>query len=699
MGTKKIRVYDLAKELKVSNAEMIDLLKTKGIDVKSHMSGVEESLVEGLRGKETEAKPAPEAKKPAKKEAAKAKPAKEKSAPVAKKEVAKAKPTKAKTAPVETPVAVEEITLKSPVVVKDLAEALGIKANALIVDLMGFKVMATVNQTLEHDIVEKVADKYSKIVTFEKRDKSHVVKKDNSIAPEDVKHKGNAKDNKSRPPVVAFMGHVDHGKTSLQDALRKTSVTEGEAGGITQHIGSSVLNHDGYEITMLDTPGHAAFSAMRARGANVTDIAILVVAANDGVMPQTIEAIRHARAAEVPIIVAMNKMDLEEANPDNVLMQLQQQNLMTEDWGGDIGCIRVSAMTGDGLDELLDRIVLEAEMLELSANPKLPGKAVVVEAKMEVGIGVQANILVEDGTIKVGDTVICGSAYGRVKALFGTTGDRKKSVGPSMPAQLVGLNELPEVGTALVVCKNERQAKKIAQERATEARENRLAGRRPGSSLEDLFNRVEESRKAVLSVIVKADVKGSLEAIEQALNDFPSDRVRLNVIDSSIGAITENDVVLAESANAFIMGFHVRVNPGVNKAAERSGIDIRLYSVIYELLEDVHDALEGKLEPERREEILGEAVIAEVFVVGNKGQKVCGSRVNEGYVAVGCKARVYRKKELIYNGSVSSLRRFKDDVKEVKAGFECGILLDNFKDFEEQDIISLYKITEKKAKL
>ncbi len=694
MGTKKIRVYDLAKELKVSNAEMIDLLKTKGIEVKSHMSGVEETLIADLRGKvatedEAKTKSAPVAKKETKAKPAPAVKKEAKAEPVAKKE------PKAKEAPVKA----EEISLKSPVVVKDLAEALGIKANALIVELMGFKVMATVNQTLEHDIVEKVAVKYNKTVTFEKRDKSHVVRKDNSIAPEDIKHKGNAKDKKTRPPVVAFMGHVDHGKTSLQDALRKTSVTEGEAGGITQHIGSSVLNHDGYEITMLDTPGHAAFSAMRARGANITDIAILVVAANDGVMPQTIEAIRHARAAEVPIIVAMNKMDLEEANPDNVLVQLQQQNLMTEDWGGDIGCIRVSAMTGDGLDELLDRIVLEAEMMELSANPKLPGKAVVVEAKMEVGVGVQANILVEDGTIKVGDTVICGSSYGRVKALFGVSGDRQKSVGPSMPAQLVGLNEIPEVGTALVVCKNERQAKKIAQERGAEARENRLAGRRPGSSLEDLFNRVEESRKAELSIIVKADVKGSLEAIEQALNDFPSDRVRLNVIDSSIGAITENDVVLAESANAFIMGFHVRVNPGVNKAAERSGIDIRLYSVIYELLEDVHDALEGKLEPERREEILGEAVIAEVFVVGNKGQKVCGSRVNEGYVSVGCKARVYRKKELIYNGSVSSLRRFKDDVKEVKAGFECGILLDNFKDFEEQDIISLYKIIEKKAKL
>jgi translation initiation factor IF-2 len=668
MGEKKIRVYDLAKEFKLTNAEMIEKLAKSGIEVKSHMSGVEESLVEIFRAE-------------------------------VKGEETKSEPTASEEVEEVVEESLEEISVKSPVVVKDFAEALGIKANALIVELMGFKVMASVTQTLDHDIVEKVAAKHNKVVNFEKRDKSHIVKKGDQVAPEEVQHKGNKKDQMTRPPVVAFMGHVDHGKTSLQDALRKTSVTSGEAGGITQHIGSSVLHHEGSTITMLDTPGHAAFSAMRARGANVTDIAILVVAANDGVMPQTIEAIRHARAANIPIIVAMNKMDLEEANPDNVLVQLQQQNLMTEDWGGDIGCVRVSAITGEGLDELLDRIVLEAEMMELSANPKLPGKAVVVEAQMEVGVGVQANILVQDGTIKVGDTVICGSAYGRVKALIDSTGARAKSIGPSMPAQLIGLNELPEVGTTLVVCKNERQAKKIAQERAHEARQSRLTSRRPGSSLEDLFSRVEESRKAELSVIVKADVKGSLEAIEQALNDFPSDRVRLNIVDASIGAITENDIVLAESSNAFVMGFHVRVNPGVNKAAERAGIDIRLYSVIYELLQDVHDALEGKLEPERREEILGEAEIAEVFVVGNKGQKVCGSRVNEGYVAVGCKARVYRKKELIYNGSVSSLRRFKDDVKEVKAGFECGILLDNFKDFEEGDIISLYQIIEKKATL
>ncbi len=670
MAEKKIRVYDLAKEFDLSNTDMIALLDEYGIEVKSALSSVEESLVEIVREEfvgggadaETEA--------------------------VATEEVAE----------IEAPATVNEVHIKTPIVVKDLAEALGIKTNDLIVELMGEKIMATINQTLDHEVAEKIAGKHNKTLVVDKREKSHGVKKHAEVLPEEMKYESKSKDVTTRPPVVAFMGHVDHGKTSLQDALRQTNVTAGEAGGITQHIGSSVLRHGNSTVTMLDTPGHAAFSAMRARGADVTDIAILVVAANDGVMPQTKEAIRHAKAAGVPIIVAMNKMDLADANPDNVLVQLQQNDLMTEDWGGDVGCVRVSAMTGEGLDELMERIVLEAEMLELKGNPKLPGKAVVVEARMEAGTGVHTNILLQDGTIKVGDTVICGSCYGRVKALVDEHGKRMKSVGPSMPAQLIGLNEVPEVGSPLVVCKNEKQAKKLAAQRADEERQERLASRRPGTTLEDLFNQVSEQKKAELSIILKADVKGSMEAIQQALDEFPSDKVRLNLVDSTVGSITESDVVLAQSSNAIIVGFHVRVNPGVNKAAEKAGVEIRLYSIIYELLEDVKDALEGKLEPERREQSLGEAEIAQVFRVG-KGQKICGCRVNEGYVAVSCKSRVYRDKELIYNGSVKSLRRFQDDVKEVKAGFECGIRLDNFTDFEEGDIIKFYKIIETKATL
>ncbi len=678
MAEKKIRVYDLAKEFELSNPEMIELLAENGIEVKSSLSSVEESLVALVReeyfGTDEEEAPAP-AKKEEKVEeevAEEPAPAKEQGG--------------------------SELHVKSPIVVKEFADALGIKANDLIVELMGEKIMANINQTLGHEVAEKIAQKHGKTLVIDKRDKSHGIKKQENLAPEQIKHEGKKKDIKTRPPVVAFMGHVDHGKTSLQDALRQTNVTDGEAGGITQHIGSSVLRHGDSTVTMLDTPGHAAFSAMRARGANVTDIAILVVAANDGVMPQTIEAIRHAKAAGVPIIVAMNKMDLIEANPDKVLMQLQQNDLMTEDWGGDVGCVRVSAMTGDGLDELMERILLEAEMLELAANPKIPGSAIVVEAKMEPGTGVHTNILMQDGTIKVGDTVICGSCYGRVKALVDEHGQRMKSVGPSMPAQLVGLNDVPEVGAQLVVCKNEKQAKKLAATRAAEERQERLAARKPGSTLEDLFHQVAESNKAELSIILKADVKGSMEAIQQALSEFPSDKVRLNVVDATVGSISESDVVLAQSSNAIIVGFHVRVNPGVNKKAEKEGVEIRLYSIIYELLADVKDALEGQLEPERRENDLGEAEIAQVFRVG-KGQKICGCRVNVGYVAVNCKSRVYRDDELIYNGSVKSLRRFQDDVKEVKAGFECGIRLDNFNDFEEGDVIRFYEIIESKASL
>ena len=684
MAEKKIRVYDLAKEFELSNPEMIELLAENGIEVKSSLSSVEESLVELVREEffgsgEEEATPAPA---PEKKE----------------KKAEKVEAVKETPAPKKEQGGSSELHVKSPIVVKEFAEALGIKANDLIVELMGEKIMANINQTLGHEVAEKIAKKHGKTLVIDKRDKSHGIKKEDSVAPENIKHKSDKKDVKTRPPVVAFMGHVDHGKTSLQDALRQTNVTDGEAGGITQHIGSSVLKHGDSTVTMLDTPGHAAFSAMRARGANVTDIAILVVAANDGVMPQTIEAIRHAKAAGVPIIVAMNKMDLIEANPDKVLMQLQQNDLMTEDWGGDVGCVRVSAMTGDGLDELMERILLEAEMLELAANPKIPGSAIVVEAKMEPGTGVHTNILMQDGTIKVGDTVICGSCYGRVKALVDEHGQRMKSIGPSMPAQLVGLNDVPEVGAQLVVCKNEKQAKKLAATRAAEERQERLAARKPGSTLEDLFHQVAESNKAELSIILKADVKGSMEAIQQALSEFPSDKVRLNVVDATVGSISESDVVLAQSSNAIIVGFHVRVNPGVNKKAEKDGVEIRLYSIIYELLADVKDALEGQLEPERRENDLGEAEIAQVFRVG-KGQKICGCRVNVGYVAVNCKSRVYRDDELIYNGSVKSLRRFQDDVKEVKAGFECGIRLDNFNDFEEGDIIRFYEIIESKASL
>lgn len=689
----KIRVHALAKELGLSSTETVQKLQEAGFDVKSPFNVVDASVIDVLRGAgETAETPKAE---PVVAEETTAPAVEEPAAPV-KKEA----PAPVVEEPAATAEDIREVHVKAPIVVKDLAEALDVKPNQLIAELMAEKVLANINQTVDQAVAEKIAENHNVILLVDKRDKDHKKQeRDEFVAPEEVVHESKKGDLTSRPPVVTFMGHVDHGKTSLQDALRETEVTAGEAGGITQHIGASTIWHEGQMITMIDTPGHAAFTAMRARGANTTDVAVIVVAADDGVMPQTLEALQHAQAAGVPMIIAINKMDLEAANPDNVLMQLQRHGYMTEDWGGDIGTVRVSAHTGDGLDELLERVLLEAEMLELAANPKLPAKAVVIETRLETGTGVLTNLLVQEGTLKVGDAVLCGSIFSKVKALVNDKGERIKSAGPSVPVQMIGLPEAPEVGQLMVACKNEKQAKKLAQERARDERDNRLREAMPGTTLEDLFQRAEDSTKPEVALIIKADVKGSLEAIEQAVNEFPDDQVKLNVVSSGVGAISDTDVTLSKASNAILIGFNVRVNPGVNKLAEREGIEIRLYTIIYELLDDVKAALEGKLAPEEREEELGEATIAEIFTVGNKGAKICGCRVNRGVVRVAGKARVYRDNELIYNGTVSSLKRFKDDVKEVKQGFECGIRLDNFNDFEVGDVIKAYQIVLEKAKL
>ena len=587
----------------------------------------------------------------------------------------------------------KNITLSVPLLVKDLADAVGKKPNELIMDLIKLGELAGINQPVSEANAKKLCANYG-----------YTLEIGSSSAPEvEVEEEIQEEDDpallRERPPVVTFMGHVDHGKTSLQDAVRHTNVTAGEAGAITQHIGASTIEFNGKQITFIDTPGHAAFSSMRARGANVTDIVVLVVSAAEGFKPQTVEALNHALAAKVPIIVAINKIDLPEADPDKILLHMQQNNLTSEDWGGTVGTVRVSAKTGAGLPDLLERILMEAEMLELKANFERKASGVVIEAQMEQGLGSTASILIQDGTLRPGEVVLVGEHYGKVRTLIDDKGKRIKSAGPSTPVKLVGLSGVPEAGDKLEVCATEREARDKAQQRVADKR-SQMAASSSIVSVEDLFSRLnsEDSNKKNLNIVIKADVKGSGEAIAQSLAELPSEKIRAEVVANGVGPISEGDIELAAATGSMVVGFHVRVNPGVNDLAKKRGVEIRLYSIIYELLEDITDALAGKLEPEKRDKELGQARILQIFEL-SKGPKICGCRVDSGIVKVGAKARVRRNKELIYNGEVASLRHFKDDVREVKAGLECGIRLDNFTEFDVGDEIEIYEIELKKATL
>ncbi len=586
-----------------------------------------------------------------------------------------------------------EIHIQAPIIVKNFAEALGKRPNEIISDLMKLGELVSINQAVNEATARKLCATYKVELVLDPKEKTEAKPAVKPVKP--VHHEPEKL--VARPPVATFMGHVDHGKTSLQDKVRHSNVVAGEAGRITQHIGASTVSHQSKLITFIDTPGHAAFTQMRARGANATDIVILVVAADDGFKPQTVEALQHALAAKVPIIVAINKMDLPDADPDRVLRQMQQNNLMSEDWGGEVGTVRVSAKTGLGMSDLLDRILLETEMLELQANPKRSAEGVVLEAQLEQGLGATTNVLVQNGTLKIGDVVLCGEYYGRVKSLIDDKGKQLKSAGPSIPVKLAGLNGVPEAGDQFEVCNNEKEARQIAEERIAANRDRNLAQQNI-TTVDDLFNRLNSQEMKKLSVLIKSDVRGSGEAIQQSLMELPSEKIKVDVVMNGVGAITENDVMLAAASNSIIVGFHVRVNPGVNDLAKKQGVEIRLYNIIYELIEDITDALTGKLEPEKREKGMGEAKILQIFEL-TKGPKVCGCIVESGSVRVGFKARVFRQKELIYKGEVASLRRFQDDVKEVKAGLECGIRLDNFNDFIPEDVIELYEIELKKATL
>ncbi len=587
----------------------------------------------------------------------------------------------------------ELITMKPPIVVRDLAEQLKKKPFQLIADLMELNVFANVNQAIDEAIAQRLCAKHGFRFEVEKRERGGgVVHAPVKKLELDIDDK--VEDLVLRPPVVTIMGHVDHGKTTLLDVIRKANVAAGEAGGITQHIGAYTISFPHPErpkeiqqITFLDTPGHAAFSAMRARGANVTDIVILVVAANDGVMPQTLEALSHALAAKVPIIVAVNKCDHPNANQMKVRQQLQDKGLVCEEWGGETIFQDVSALTKQGVDKLLELILLQAEIMELKANPKRRAKGNVVESGLEPG-GPTATVLVRKGTLRVGDIVICGQYYGKVRALINEEDKRLKEAAPSVAVRILGMNGVPQAGLEFSVVENEKQARNLAEERAMAARELDNVERRPKVTLENLFATMDSTAAKVLKVVVKADAQGSVEAIVEALRKIESAKVSLEIIHYAVGTITESDVLLASASKAIVLGFHTRIDNSVSEVAKREGVQIKLYTIIYELVDQVKDAMAGLLDPLTKEVVAGAAEVRQIFPL-SKGGNVAGCIVNAGRIVKG-KVRVMRRKGLIYEGVTLSLRRFQDEVNEARSGMECGIRIDGFNDFLVGDSIECY---------
>jgi len=596
------------------------------------------------------------------------------------------------------------IQIRPPIGVRELAEKMGRKPFQVIADLMQMGVFATVAQTIDAEVAVKVCAKNGFRFETEKRDKAaHTVNVPREQKVE-LDQEDKTEDLRSRPPVITIMGHVDHGKTSLLDVIRKANVVAGEAGGITQHIGAYTIAYphperksEMMQLTFLDTPGHAAFSAMRARGANVTDIVILVVAANDGVMPQTLEALAHAKAAEVPIIVAVNKCDHPAANPMRVKQQLQDRGLTPDDWGGDTLYVECSAITKQGVDKLIESILLQAELMELKANPLRNAKGNVIESGVEPG-GPVATVLVRKGTLRVGDVILCGPFYGRVRAMMNEDGQRLKEAGPSNAVRVLGLNGVPEAGSEFSAVDNEKAARELAEEREQARKRSDLEVVRPRRrTLEDIFSNIDQMSAKVLKVIVKADTQGSVEAICEALRKIEASNVQLEIIHSAVGAISEGDVLLASSADAVILGFHSRVDSSAAETAKHEGVQIKLYAIIYELIDQVKEAMAGLLDPLLKETVIGQAEVRKVFEL-SKGGNVAGCAVLSGRIVRG-KMRVRRRAHVIYEGVSSTLKRFQDEVNEVKTGLECGIRLEGFDEFQEGDFIECYTVEKVAQKL
>ncbi len=577
------------------------------------------------------------------------------------------------------------ITIPERITIKDLADKMKVQASAVVKTLFMKGTMVTVNQEVDFEKAEEIALEFNCIC--EEEEKVDVIAE---LLKEEEEDTSNFP---SRPPVVCVMGHVDHGKTSLLDAIRDTKVTDREAGGITQHIGAYTVSINNQDITFLDTPGHEAFTAMRMRGANSTDIAILVVAADDGVMPQTVEAINHAKAAGIEIIVAINKIDKPNANIDRVKQELSEYQLIPEDWGGSTVFCPVSAHTKEGIDNLLEMILLTAEVLELRANPNRKARGLVIEAQLDKGRGAVATVLVQKGTLHVGDPVACGSCYGKVRAMLDDTGARVKSAGPSVPVEILGLSEVPNAGEVLMSFDSEKEAHAFADTFVAEHKNKLVEQTKSKMSLDALFSEIESGNLKELDIIVKADVQGSVEAVKQSLEKLSNEEVVVKTIHGGVGTINESDVVLASASNAIIIGFNVRVDPQAKMTADREGVDLRLYKVIYDAINDVESAMKGMLDPIFEEKVIGHAEVRQIFKASGVGN-IAGSYVTDGYFQRDCMVRVTREGELIHEGKLGSLKRFKDDVKEVKTNFECGLVIEDFNDVQEMDIIEAYIMVE-----
>ncbi len=715
----KKRVHEIAKAQGLSSKELLAALKKAGVEAKAAASSVEEAdALKALSGNgAAAAKPQPKAAaKPAAPPQEPAKPA-AKPAPAAKKPAGAAKKRRVvidsqaarrdqmggpppqrpprrrggrrrrpllEEPPVRTeePAEPEATRVNSGATVREVAELLGLGSAEVIKKLMMMGEMATLTQTLTDESIKAIADEYDRkieIVTAAEEE------------PEAPEFEDAEESLVDRPPVVTIMGHVDHGKTSLLDAIRETEVAAGEAGGITQHIGAYQVHHEDKTITFLDTPGHAAFTAMRARGAKVTDIAVVVVAADDGVMPQTKEAIDHARAADVPILIAVNKIDKEGAQPDRVRNELAADGLTPEDWGGETVYCDVSAKTHEGLGNLLDMILLVSELEELGANPDAPASGTVVESQLDPGRGPVVTILVQRGTLAVGDSLVGGAQWGRVRAMHDFTGDRVQEAGPGMPVEVLGFDGVCEAGEHVRVVENDRRARQLAQERGNRLKTEALARRQARKvSLEEVFSRAQAGDIKELNIVLKADVAGSLEALQDEIAKVPQEQVAINIIHSQTGGINESDVMLASASEAIVIGFNVRPLADARKAAEREGVDVRTYSVIYKITEDLRNAMEGLLEAVEVEETLGEAEVKQTFKASKVG-RIAGCIVNEGKVARDANVRLIREGTVIWDGVLGSLRRFKDNVQEVEEGQECGIVLDGYADVKDGDVLEFYK--------
>ena len=597
----------------------------------------------------------------------------------------KKKPQQQPQKPKEDEDVIKTITLPEKMTIRELADCMKVQPSVIVKKLFMKGQMVTVNQEVDFDAAEEIALEFNYICEPEEKvDVIAELLKEDEENPEDMV---------ARPPVVCVMGHVDHGKTSLLDAIRSTRVTDREAGGITQHIGASVVSINGQNITFLDTPGHEAFTAMRMRGANSTDIAILVVAADDGVMPQTVEAINHAKAAGVEIIVAVNKIDKPSANIEKVKQELSEYELIPEDWGGSTIFCPVSAHTKEGIDNLLEMILLTAEVLELKANPNRNARGLVIEAQLDKGRGAVATVLVQKGTLHVGDSIACGSSYGKVRAMIDDKGARVKKAIPSTPVEILGLNSVPAAGETFVVCDSDKEAKAFADTYISEEKNRLIEDTKAKMSLDDLFSQIQSGNMKELDLIVKADVQGSVEAVKQSLVKLSNEEVVVKVIHGGVGAINESDVILASASNAIIIGFNVRPDPVAKVTADNEGVDIRLYKVIYNAIEDVEAAMKGMLDPVFEEKVIGHAEIRQIFKASGVGN-IAGSYVLDGVMERGCKVRISREGEQIFEGDLASLKRFKDDVKEVKTGYECGLVFEGFNDIQEFDQVEAYKMVE-----